>query len=335
MGVIRQRVSSQLNAGLIERWLTPEKLQQPLDAFLNSLETSFQSQERLKAFYRYGEEALPAMIQQVVEGGLNRLETSERPQMEAKLAEKLTWVLQRASLEYHQAEFSVDMLFNTLLTPASLREILLDGLTDENIQQLERTLSNQIGGVKGFLLRLMGLGEGLRSFRQFLEADPEASEQQLTDIMDQFELRERLAERMSAFQFAELPEETQTVIVQYVARNTANWLQDNRLEISDVAFAWTREASRLMMNRILQWNARPWLDSVRPKWRQSLAVFVHGRLTEMVKAQNGKANSLLESMMNAWLQPVFFRFSLASGAFGFTLGLIANGIQLLGWGPIG
>jgi uncharacterized membrane protein YheB (UPF0754 family) len=235
-----------------------------------------------------------------------------------------------------------NVLFDTLLTPYYLRKIVAEGLTEGNILIIEKSLSQQIGGLKGFLVRFMGVEQMLTGLREFSVSQPEETEVQITEIMDRLEIRERLAEKISRFSFVHLPIETQLAVKNYIATLSTEVLTDNRTEIREMIASWSGAASRLVINRLLQINLKQWLNEKRPDLKSDLAHFMakylHRELEVLiagllpvlnigqmiVEKLNQFSNQQLEHMIYGICQRELRWLAFLGAFLGFWLGLVSN-----------
>lgn len=327
-----------------EKLVTEDNLIRVIDVLLDSMARELQNPEQLRQIYRYGDEVLPGLITQAAAGVIESLEGSHpnREKTRAMLEQLLAEALPGVQIPYAQAEFLTDTLFGTLITPAAIRKVLADGLTDQNIALVQKNLSRQIGGWKGFMVRWMGADNSLRKLRDFLNEEPEEAEARITELLDQVEMRERLAERLAGFTFAQLPEETQSVLRAYIAGLIQEGLVDHKAEIVALVAEWSRKGGRLLINKLLQTDLRAWLSDKRPELKRELARFIRRYLNRELELMVGKLLPAinisqmivekLEQFSASELEAVIYgicrrelRWLAFLGAFlGFWLGLVSN-----------
>jgi uncharacterized membrane protein YheB (UPF0754 family) len=331
----------------VEKMITEENLIRCIDAVLESIERELQNKEQVRQIYRYGEEVLPEMLTQCVAGLITNLEEEKAGKLQKSLKALLSQGLSKLKIGYHQAEFMTDVLFNTLLTPPYLRQIVVEGLTDTNIVRIEQGVVQQLGGIKGFIVRLMGLDKTLTKLRDFFESHPAEAEAQITDILDRIEIRERIAERINNFAFDDFSDETQSAVLDYMASIAIETLSDNRAEITQAISSWSGTGSRLLINRLLQINLKDWLNNKRPDLKLELARFfnryLHRELELMISRILPVINigqmilEKLDQFSNEQLEQIIYgicrrelRWLTYLGMFlGFWLGLVSNLINFL------
>jgi hypothetical protein len=287
------------------------------------------------------------MLTQCVAGLITNLEEEKAGKLQKSLKALLSQGLSKLKIGYHQAEFMTDVLFNTLLTPPYLRQIVVEGLTDTNIVRIEQGVVQQLGGIKGFIVRLMGLDKTLTKLRDFFESHPAEAEAQITDILDRIEIRERIAERINNFAFDDFSDETQSAVLDYMASIAIETLSDNRAEITQAISSWSGTGSRLLINRLLQINLKDWLNNKRPDLKLELARFfnryLHRELELMISRILPVINigqmilEKLDQFSNEQLEQIIYgicrrelRWLTYLGMFlGFWLGLVSNLINFL------
>lgn len=325
-----------------EKLVTEENLVRCIEALLDSIEREFQNTEQIRTIYRYGDEVIPGLLSQMTTGFIDNLEAGQSGKLRNMLTQLLNQALSNSKISYHQAEFLTDVLFNTLLTPPYIRKMVVDGLTEGNILLIERGVSQQVGGVKGFLVRFMGIDDTLQKLKTFFESQPADAEVQITETLDRLEIRERLAERISGFSFSDLAPETRQAVLGYIGSLVTETLSDNRTEITQAISNWSGTVSRLLINRLLQLNLKQWLNEKRPDLKRELAAFLNRYLHRELELMIGRILPVLnigqmiveklEQFSNQQLEEIIYgicrrelRWLAFLGAFlGFWLGLVSN-----------
>lgn len=325
-----------------EKLITEATLVRCIEALLDSVEREMRNTDQIRRIYRYGEEVIPEFLSGFVGGLIERLEQDRGGKLKGWLSEWVGQGLAQVQLSYSQSEFLTDVLFNTLLTPYYIRKMVAEGLTDGNILVIERTLSQQVGGLKGFLVRFMGVEQMLTGLRDHFRNEPDSAERQITEILDRLEVRERLAERVARFSFSDLHLETRVAVQGYIVTLLTEMLTDNRTEIKEAIVNWSGAGSRLLINRVLQLNLKHWLNEKRPDIKLEMARFLdkylHRELEAMISRILPVLNigqmivEKLEQFSNEQLEHMIYglcrrelRWLAFLGAFlGFWLGLVSN-----------
>jgi len=325
-----------------EKLLTEENIVRCIDAIVDSIEREMQNKEQIRQIYRYGSEVFPDMLSQMANGFIDNLEAEQG----GKLHQLLTQVLEQGLINfqpnYSQAELITDMLFSTLLTSSYIRQLLTEGLTDSNIQRIQAGVTQQVGGLKGLLVRFMGIDQTLLHLREFCQNNPQESEEHITEVVDRMEIRERIAERISNFRFIDLPADTQQAVTGYLSALLSETLVDHRLEIAGLVSNWSGATSRLLINRLLQMNLKSWLNERRPKFKEDMARFILRYLRRELKDLLARAlpflniggmiieklaqfsNEQLESMIYGICRRELRWLAILEAFLGFWLGLMSN-----------
>lgn len=325
-----------------EKLISEEALIRWIEALLDSIEREMRNTEQIRRIYRYGEEVLPDLLSGFVDGMIVRLEQERGGKSAAMLSEWIGQGLTQVRLNYQQAEFMTDVLFSTLLTPSYIRKLVTEGLTEGNILVIEKTVSQQMGGIKGFLVRFMGVEQMLTGLREHFRNEPDISERQITEILDRLEVRERLAERIARFSFADLPVETQVAVQQYLATLSTELLVDHHVEIRQAVAKWSQTGSRAVINRALQMNFKRWLNEKRPDVKREVARFLDRYLRRelgvminrilpvlnigqmIVEKLDQFSNEQLESLIYGLCRRELRWLAFLGAFLGFWLGLVSN-----------
>jgi uncharacterized membrane protein YheB (UPF0754 family) len=328
-----------------EKLVTEENLLRCIEGVLDSIERELRMPEQLRSIYRYGEEVIPDLLNQLTGSLIDNLESGKSTHLQALLPEIMDRALSSTRLSYDQGEFLANAIFDTLLTPAYLRQVLVEGLSDTNIMRIDKGLSEQVGGLKGLLMRFAGIDKGLLKLRDYLDTEPAEAESRITELLDQLEIREKLAERISNFSFEALPTETREALLAYATGILTETLVDHRQEIGEAVSRWSGRASRMMINRILQVDLRAWLNEKRPDLKLELARFLKrylDRELDLIVRRMLPAIDIgqmilekLDQFSNEQLEQMIYgicrrelRWMAFLGAFlGFWLGLVSNVIN--------
>lgn len=325
-----------------EKLITDENLVLMIEGALNSVERELQNTEQLRRIYRYGDEVIPGLLNQLVNSLIDNLENDEAGKIRQAVSRILEKALSNARFSYQQGEFLANAIFGTMLTPEYLRQILVEGLSDTNIMRIEKGLSSQVGGIKGMLMRFAGIGKGLLKLRDWLDGEPEVVESRITEILDRLEIREKLAERINNFSFQELAPDTREALLAYATTVFVDAVVDHRPEINDAVSRWSGKASRMIINRLLQIDLKEWLNLKRPDLKRELAAFMRRYLErELEVIVRGVMPAIdigqmilekLDQFSNEQLEQMIYgicrrelRWMAFLGAFlGFWLGLVSN-----------
>jgi uncharacterized membrane protein YheB (UPF0754 family) len=325
-----------------EKLLTEENIVRCIEAALDSVAREMQNKEQIRQIYRYGVEVLPEMLSQMTTGFIDQLEHDGSGKMRKMLNDALMHALSTIQPNYPQAELISNMLFSTLLTPHYLRQLLAEGLTESNIQRIESGVSHQVGGLKGLLVKFMGIEQTLLRLREFCEQQPQEAEAHITEVLDRMEVRERIAERISNFRFTELPAETQEAVAGYMSSILSESLADHRPEMTQMVTEWSGAASRMLINQLLQVNLKTWLNEKRPELKTEMARFLLRYLNRELQSLLARVLPVLNigqmiveklgQFSNAELEEIIYgicrrelRWLAILGAFlGFWLGLMSN-----------
>ena len=168
-------------------------------------------------------------------------------------------------------------------------------------------------------------------------------------MLDRLEIRERLAERISNFSFADLQTETQNAVIGYATDLLSETLSDHRAEITQAISSWSGTGSRMVINRLLQLNLKQWLNEKRPDLKRELARFLNRYLHRELELMIGRILPVLnigqmiveklDQFSNAQLEEMIYgicrrelRWLAFLGAFlGFWIGL--SSVLMAYWLP--
>lgn len=302
--------------------MTPEQINRLLKSTLLATRSELRRSENLKKLYRFGDQVLPGLLTGVVESGSERLVSDLEAGKTAPLREVTRVVyarlLPKLKPDYPLTQLSVDLFFLAVLTPTVVRELLIEALSETNAQRLERYLYSEASGLQSLLIRFVDFQKYLAQLRTFLLDHPEEAEDRILVLLDDLEVRERLAERLYSHDWDNLPLETQTAIGQFLDRCLMDTLMDHGPVLTGMLTALSPDISRMMTrflveNDWLGWAATQYVDTPEQPLARWLHQILPGDVLETLldTAEHRERNYLLWR----WLAPVL------AGLAGILLGL--------------
>lgn len=303
--------------------MTPDQINRLLKSTLMATRSELRRPENLKKLYRFGDQVLPNLLTGVVQSGSERL-IGELEGGRSQALRDITQVIYARMLpglkpDYTLAQKSVDVVFATLFTPATLREILIEGLSDDNTKRLEHYLYNETTGLQSLLVRFVDVQKYLTQVRVYLLDHPTRAEGKILSFLDDLEVRERLAEKLEQYDWGNLTPDTKEAIAQFIDRCLIDTLLDHGTELTAVVTSWSPDVSRmitrfLVENDWLGWAIEQYID-VPDK---PLATWLHQVLPGDVMAFLYEAALERErkNLLWRWLAP------LLAGIVGIAIGLL-------------
>jgi uncharacterized membrane protein YheB (UPF0754 family) len=146
--------------------------------------------------------------------------------LEAQINQVFDQVLLDLQLNQTQATQVVDWSFDTLLPPDTLRTVLVDFLTDRNIQILDEDFRAKTSGTYWVVANLFGVRNALARLRLFcLEERPRANER-IRELLEDLEVRQRLIELLQNMSLQNLPVGTVRQLRKTVQETVRLYMQD-------------------------------------------------------------------------------------------------------------
>jgi uncharacterized membrane protein YheB (UPF0754 family) len=146
--------------------------------------------------------------------------------LEAQINQVFDQVLLDLQLNQTQATQVVDWSFDTLLPPDTLRAVLVDFLTDRNIQILDEDFRAKTSGTYWVVANLFGVRNALARLRLFcLEERPRANER-IRELLEDLEVRQRLIELLQNMSLQNLPVGTVRQLRKTVQETVRLYMQD-------------------------------------------------------------------------------------------------------------
>jgi uncharacterized membrane protein YheB (UPF0754 family) len=167
--------------------------------------------------------------------------------LETQLNQIFDQVLLEFQLSDEQAVKLADWLLAVVLPPDTIRQILIDFLTDRNIQVIDEGFREKTSGTYWVIANVVGVRNALMRLRTFCLDEREASNARLAELITALNLSQRLTEWLQNLSLQNLPVSTvrqlrktlRDTVRSYVQENGSDFLQELGKSISwdDLAIA--------------------------------------------------------------------------------------------------
>lgn len=248
--------------GAFVKTSSPDKIEQWLSHWLGQVQHSLQSPATIRKLYRLGDDYIPMAFQQIGKQQLNNLDQAKRDKLAQWMSELYDQLFSQINLQYHQSEVLMDVVFGTFLTPAAIRQMLLESVAHAPTETLEKIIKQQLSGIAGMVIKFIDLKPVIERFKSTVIEEPQQFTRTVLQLLDQFEIREKLAERLTRFSWKDLPEQDRENIKHWINRFLEEWLQDDPDTLCQLLVNMGSGSSRLLMRGILQTDLLKMLTTV-------------------------------------------------------------------------
>lgn len=128
--------------------------------------------------------------------------------LETQLNQIFDQVLLEFQLSEDQATKLADWLLQVVLPPDVIRQVLVDFLTDRNIQVIDEGFREKTSGTYWVVANLFGVRNALTRLRTFCLDEKDASNARLAELITSLSLRQRLKEWLQNLSLQNLPVST-------------------------------------------------------------------------------------------------------------------------------
>ena len=173
---------------------------------------------------------------------------------ETFLEEQLNQIFDRVLLEIQlnqaQAHQLANWLLDVVLPPDVIRQVLVDFLTDRNIQTIDEGFREQSSGTYWVVANLFGLRNTLTRLRTYCLDEKEKSNDRIRDLVEALDLRDRLEEWFQTLSLQNLPVSTVKQLRKTMRDSVRNYLQTSGAELlsglSD-SIDWKKVSTLILM----------------------------------------------------------------------------------------
>ena len=146
--------------------------------------------------------------------------------LEAQLNQIFDQVLIDFQFTDNQAKQLSDWLVDVVLPPNRIRQIIIDLLTDRNIQIIDETFREKSSGTYWVVANLFGLRNTLNRLRAFCLDEKETANLRIEELVLTLEIRTRLREWLKSLSLQNLPVATVRQFRKTVRESVQTYLQD-------------------------------------------------------------------------------------------------------------
>ncbi len=151
--------------------------------------------------------------------------------LEAQLNQIFDQVLVDFQFTDNQAKQLSDWLVDVVLPPNRIRQIIIDLLTDRNIQIIDETFREKSSGTYWVVANLFGLRNTLNRLRAFCLDEKETANLRIEELVVTLEVRTRLREWLKSLSLQNLPISTVRQFRKTVRESVQTYLQDKGADL--------------------------------------------------------------------------------------------------------
>jgi len=169
--------------------------------------------------------------------------------LEPQLNQIFDQVLLDFTLNEDQAAQVSDWAVNGLLPADRVRLLLIDFLSDYNIQVIDETLRSKTSGTYWVVANIFGVRNALTRLRAVCVEEPQKSNARITELVAGLGVKVRLQRWLQAFSLQELPVSTVRQLRTTLRQTIKTYLKENGsdlLQKLSVSIDWEKLASQLL-----------------------------------------------------------------------------------------
>ncbi|MEM9089024.1 MAG: DUF445 family protein [Cyanobacteria bacterium P01_F01_bin.53] len=169
--------------------------------------------------------------------------------LEPQLNQIFDQVLLDFQLNAEQAAQVSDWMVNGLLPPDRVRSLLVDFLTDYNIQVIDETLRSKTSGTYWVVANIFGVRNALTRLRAVCIEEPDKSNSRIAELTAALGVKVRLQKWLQRFSLQELPVSTVRQLRSTLRQTIKTYLKNNGsdlLQKLSVSIDWEKLALQLL-----------------------------------------------------------------------------------------
>lgn len=266
--------------------------------------------------------------------------------LEAQLNQIFDQVLLEFELTDEQARSLSDWLLQVVFTPDTIRLVLVDFLTDRNIQVIDEGFREKSSGTYWVVANLLGLRNSLARLRTYCLDERDEANQRIRELVISLSLRDRMKQWLKNLSLQNLPISTVRQLRKTMRDSVRTYLQTKGSDVLQGlsnSIDWEHLAT-LVINRL---RSSPVVNTSLEVVSQELALILDRYLEqdlEKIVAQvipildidqviidrvNATSPANLEAAINGIVKSELQAIVNLGGILGFIVGLVQTGILLL------
>ncbi|MGB7248269.1 MAG: DUF445 family protein, partial [Phormidesmis sp.] len=169
--------------------------------------------------------------------------------LETQLNQIFDQVLLDFQLNAEQAAQVSDWAVNGLFPPDRARQLLVDFLSDYNIQVIDETLRSKTSGTYWVVANIFGVRNALSRLRAVCEEEPDKSNARIAELTAALGVKVRLQRWLQQFSLQELPVSTVRQLRRTLRQTIKTYLKENGsdlLQMLSVSIDWEKLALQLL-----------------------------------------------------------------------------------------
>jgi len=169
--------------------------------------------------------------------------------LETQLNQIFDQVLLDFQLKEEQAAQVSDWMVNGVLPPNRVRQLLVDFLSDYNIQVIDETLRSKTSGTYWVVANIFGVRNALTRLRTVCIEEPDKSNARIAELTAGLGVKVRLRRWLLQFSLQELPVSTVRQLRKTLRRTIKTYLKSNGsdlLQTLSVSIDWEKLALQLL-----------------------------------------------------------------------------------------
>lgn len=169
--------------------------------------------------------------------------------LEPQLNQIFDQVLLDFQLNEEQSAQVSDWAVNGLLPPDRIRLLLIDFLSDYNIQVIDETLRSKTSGTYWVVANIFGVRNALTRLRTVCVEEPQKSNSRITELVAGLGVKVRLQRWLQAFSLQELPVSTVRQLRKTLRQTIKTYLRENGsdlLQATSASIDWEKLAIQLL-----------------------------------------------------------------------------------------
>lgn len=251
--------------------ITPDNIDLAVDKIVDSILKEFQNIRKLKDISVEIAQLISAFLKQSAPGIIEDA-TRKSPLVREFLDKAFDNIILNLRIPEKTAQSIADSFFDHIATPNTIRNWLLNILSEENILKLNKLVQEHSKGGYYIISRVVTVKSILENIKEYLKTDPETANETIEEVIKKVNLKDKIALSLVNLDLHNLPYSTVALLRKYFVDLLTQYLIDNSKQLGD-KFS-TEDMTQILTDRIIRFDASAVNSQTLDTIKREIASFI-------------------------------------------------------------
>ncbi|MFN8671176.1 MAG: DUF445 family protein [Candidatus Sericytochromatia bacterium] len=329
----------------LETFITEENINKVVNLIIEKFLPNLESPELLEKISNNVVRFIPTSIDGFSKKYLEELINNKDDKLSKIVDYIVNDVILELKIKEEDATSIINYVFENFISPQNVRVTLYNSLTPERATNLQNMLRERTSGALKFILSFANLESIFNNLKEYLNNEPEASEELIADIINQLKLKEDLISKLLTLDLKTLSFKDIANIKHTLYTGISDYLKNNQATIDNALSSIKGSLENIVRDKIISFK----ITSIKPELfdsvKSQLTIFIFNYLQreainlvdkglstlkprEMIETKiNAYSSQNVEDLILGIMKKELKNLEILGLIIGILLGIIALGIE--------